>query len=67
MESSRKNRLFKKMALKMDFRCEIYSLLEKNINGNQRATWQVEVHPRGDAPPYETFPISSLLNKLLMK
>jgi hypothetical protein len=34
---------------------------------NQRATWQVEVGPCGDAPPYLTLPISSLLNKLLMK
>jgi hypothetical protein len=25
--------------------------LKKNINGNQRATWQVEVGPRGDTPP----------------
>jgi hypothetical protein len=45
----------------MDFGCESYALLKKGINGNQRAMWQVEVGPCGDAPPYLTFPISSLL------
>jgi hypothetical protein len=38
----------KKMALKMDFRCESYALFKKGINGNQSATWQVEVGPHGD-------------------
>jgi hypothetical protein len=39
------------MALKMDFESEIYALLKKDINNNQRATWQVEVGPHGDTPP----------------
>jgi hypothetical protein len=67
MERYRKNRLFKKMALKTYFSCESYALLKKCINGNQRSTWQVKFGPRGDAPPYITISISSLLNKLLMK
>jgi hypothetical protein len=54
------------MALKMDFECESYALLKKGINGNQRATWKVEVDPCDDAPRIN-FPISSLLNKLLYK
>jgi hypothetical protein len=58
IENSKKNRLFKKKALKTNFGCEFYTLLKKSINGNQRATWQVEYGPCGDA---------SLLNKLLMK
>ena len=41
----------KKTTLKMDFRCESYALLKKNINDNQRGTCQVEVGPRGDTPP----------------
>jgi hypothetical protein len=45
------------MALKMDFGCESYVLLKKGINVNQRATWQVEVGPCDDAPPYLDFPI----------
>jgi hypothetical protein len=55
MESSRKNRLFKKNTLKTNFGCESYALLKKIINGNQRAMWQVEVGPCGDAPPSLTF------------
>jgi hypothetical protein len=39
------------MALKTDFGCESYAFLKKGINGNQRAMWEVEVGPRGDAPP----------------
>jgi hypothetical protein len=34
-----KNRMFKKMAVKTDFKCESYALLKKDINNNQRATW----------------------------
>jgi hypothetical protein len=51
MESSRKNRLFKKMTLQIDFGYESYALLKKGINDNQRDTWQVGVGPRGDALP----------------
>jgi hypothetical protein len=51
MERSRKSKMFKKMALKTNFRCESYALLKKDINDNQRATWQVEVGQRGDTPP----------------
>jgi hypothetical protein len=29
----------------------MYYLFTKGINGNRRATWQVEFGPRGDAPP----------------
>jgi hypothetical protein len=54
------------MALKMDFGCESYAHVKKSINDTQKATWKVEVGPGGDAPPYLTFPITSLLNKLLM-
>jgi hypothetical protein len=43
MESSQKNRLFKKNGTENDFRCESYALFKKGINGNQSATWQVEV------------------------
>jgi hypothetical protein len=67
MERSRKNRLFKKMALKTDFGCESYVILKKSINGNQRTTWQVENGPHSDAPPYLTLFINLLLYKLLMK
>jgi hypothetical protein len=67
MDSSQKNRLFKKMALKTDFRCESYALLKKDINGNKRVMWQVKDGPHGDAPPYLTMPKISLLNMLLMK
>jgi hypothetical protein len=63
MERSRKNRLFKKKTLKTDFGCESYALLKKGINGNQRATWQVEVGPRGDTPPNNL----TFTNKFLMK
>ena len=34
----------------MDFGCESYAILKKNINDNQRAMWKVEVGPCGDAP-----------------
>ena len=47
----------------MDFGCESYALLKKDINGNQRATWQVEVGPHGDTPPNNL----NFTNKLLMK
>jgi hypothetical protein len=43
------------MALKMDFSREIYALLKKGINYNQRAMWKVEVAPRADALPSLTF------------
>jgi hypothetical protein len=62
MERSQKHRLFKKMRLKMNFICESYSLLKKCTNGNQRATWQVEVGPHGDAPPSNNL---TFTNKLL--
>jgi hypothetical protein len=55
IESSQKNRLFKKNALKSNFGCESYSLFKKGKNGNQRATWQVEDGPRGDAPPNSAY------------
>jgi hypothetical protein len=58
---SQKIGCLKKTTLKTDFGCESYALWKKGINGNQRATWQVEVGPRSDAPPYLTLPISSLL------
>jgi hypothetical protein len=67
MESTRKNRLLKKMALKTNFGCESYVLLKRCIKGNQRVTWQLEVGSCSDAPPYLTFLISSLLTTLLMK
>jgi hypothetical protein len=51
----------------MDFECESCVVLKKGINGNQRAPWKVEEVPCGDDPPYLNVPISSLLNKLLMK
>jgi len=48
----------------MDFRCESYALLKKNINDNQRATWQVEFGPHGDTPPSNNL---TFINKFLMK
>jgi hypothetical protein len=48
MESSQKNRPFKKKTLKTNFKCESYVIFKKGLNGNQSATWQVEVSPRDD-------------------
>jgi hypothetical protein len=48
MESSRKIRQFKKMALKTDFKCQSYVIFKKGIKGNQSVTWKVEVGPCGD-------------------
>jgi hypothetical protein len=52
------------MTLKTDFRCESYVILKKGINRNQRAMWQVEVGPHGDASTYLALSISSLLNNM---
>jgi hypothetical protein len=61
MKISKKNRLYKKKTLKTDFGCESYAFLKKHINNNQRDTWKVEIGPHGDAPPYITLYIKSLL------
>jgi hypothetical protein len=58
------NRLFKKNALKTNFRCESYSLLKKGINGNQRSIWKAKVGPHGDTPPSNNI---TFTNKLFMK
>jgi hypothetical protein len=39
---SKKKVVLRKMELKMDFRCESFSILKKCINSNQTTTWQVE-------------------------
>jgi hypothetical protein len=64
MESSRKNRLFKKKTLKTEFGYGSHSILKKGINGNQRESWQVEVGPCGDIPPSNKL---AFTDKLLMK
>ena len=48
---------------KMDIICEIYALLKKCINDNQRVTWQVEFGPHGDTP-HNNF---TFINKSLIK
>jgi hypothetical protein len=63
MKRSRKNRLLKKMTLKMDFGCESYALLEKYININKRSTLYVEFGPCGETPPNNL----TFTNKLLIK
>jgi hypothetical protein len=65
MEISQKNMLFKKTTIpKIDFGCESYALLKKDINGNQISTWQVEVVPHGDTHPSNNV---TFKNKFFMK
>jgi hypothetical protein len=56
--------LLKNNGTENDFECESYALLKKYINGNQRATWKIEIGPRGDTPPSNDL---NFTNKLLMK